>query len=453
MASRGPTMAGRTPEGVAASASYTNPIYYYAHLTGTPRGCAVSGGAFYRPAQVTFPAFYVDRYFFTDYCGNWIYSIDPASPGTATLFASGLNAPVGLAGRQRRRCALLSPARYRRAAPNPLHGHDPATPGGHAAAVRVAETKSQVVSVRLESRPAANVTVKTDRTLSDYLITSTPSSFVFTPANWDQPQSLTITAQADGDAVDEGARISRGRRVSIVAESGSTRSTTTRARRRSRAIIPGPAGRHRLRRHSGILRRRARRRQPRARAVHHQQRGPVHRYEPIGPLSSQPRPQLVEHDGPAKRRLHAAAHRDGRSGQERNPRGQGQDRQLTDHRVQLLPHGAPLLILTRSSCKPGRPWSHACCWRTTARACRPPPPRAGDRGSGSSSSWRHKPTRRRPGIGRLVRGPSWSFRCRAAACRASCPPPWPTCILVVEDEVFIACEIGIRCVEPRPVTG
>ena len=37
---------------------------------------------------------------------------------------------------------------------------------------------------------------------------------------------------------------------------------------------------------------------------------------------------------------------------------------------------------------------HACCWRTTARACRPPPRRAGDRGSGSSSSWRTKPTRR-----------------------------------------------------------
>ena len=60
-------------------------------------GCAITGGAFYNPTKSNFPAAYVEQFFFADYCGNWIYYLDPANPRPATLFRSGLNQPVDMA--------------------------------------------------------------------------------------------------------------------------------------------------------------------------------------------------------------------------------------------------------------------------------------------------------------------------------------------------------------------
>jgi glucose/arabinose dehydrogenase len=88
-----------TTEGAFSSVTYpqfTNPVYAYRHSGATPSGCAITGGAFYAPPVALFPAAYLDRYFFADYCGDWIYSIDPASPGTAVQFAGGISAPVDL---------------------------------------------------------------------------------------------------------------------------------------------------------------------------------------------------------------------------------------------------------------------------------------------------------------------------------------------------------------------
>ncbi len=194
-------------EGPSTNASFTDPIYHYRHGSGTPRGCAVTGAAFYRPSQSSFPASYLDKYFFADYCGNWIYYIDPARPATATVFATGLNAPVGIAvgddgdlyyiqrgNGQLRRIRYTSTVRQRMlVAPQEFE---------------LAEGRTERVTVRLASRPDANVRIKVDRSLSDYLITSAPSSFLFTPSNWNQPQSLTVTAKPDGDKDDESARLS-----------------------------------------------------------------------------------------------------------------------------------------------------------------------------------------------------------------------------------------------------
>jgi glucose/arabinose dehydrogenase len=88
-----------TTEGPFPSASFpgfTNPVYSYRHSGGTPAGCAITGGAFYQPAVRLFPIAYLGTYFFADFCGQWIYYIDPASPGTATRFAEGISAPVDL---------------------------------------------------------------------------------------------------------------------------------------------------------------------------------------------------------------------------------------------------------------------------------------------------------------------------------------------------------------------
>jgi glucose/arabinose dehydrogenase len=73
----------------------TGPIYEYAHdgLT-DPTGCSITGGAFYLPAkQQQFPTPYAGDYFFADFCGGWIRSLD--SPGGASQpFADGLGRVV-----------------------------------------------------------------------------------------------------------------------------------------------------------------------------------------------------------------------------------------------------------------------------------------------------------------------------------------------------------------------
>jgi glucose/arabinose dehydrogenase len=88
-----------TTEGKFSSSTYpqfTNPVFAYAHSGTTPSGCAITGGTFFNPVSSTFPASYVGKYFFADYCGNWIYYIDPANPNTASQFAGSLSAPVDL---------------------------------------------------------------------------------------------------------------------------------------------------------------------------------------------------------------------------------------------------------------------------------------------------------------------------------------------------------------------
>lgn len=80
----------------AAFPNFTNPLFAYAHGDTGVEGCAVTGGAFYNPTSPDFPAQYVGKYFFTDYCNNWIRILDPATR-TATSFATGTQTfPVDL---------------------------------------------------------------------------------------------------------------------------------------------------------------------------------------------------------------------------------------------------------------------------------------------------------------------------------------------------------------------
>ena len=72
--------------------NFRDPIYAYSHASG---GCAITGAAFYNPATPRFPAEYVGKYFFGDYCGGWIRRFDPAT-GTVSAFATGLSSLVDL---------------------------------------------------------------------------------------------------------------------------------------------------------------------------------------------------------------------------------------------------------------------------------------------------------------------------------------------------------------------
>jgi glucose/arabinose dehydrogenase len=88
-----------TTEGPTADPRFVSPLYAYQHSTGTPTGCAITGGAFYNPLTPQFPGDYTGDYFFADYCGGWIYRIDVSGPAATLVtpaFATGIPAPVDL---------------------------------------------------------------------------------------------------------------------------------------------------------------------------------------------------------------------------------------------------------------------------------------------------------------------------------------------------------------------
>jgi glucose/arabinose dehydrogenase len=66
-------------EGSAVNAGETAPKYVYTHNAGR---CAIVGGSFYNPTAAQFPAQYLGKYFFTDYCTSQLFYIDPTTPVT-----------------------------------------------------------------------------------------------------------------------------------------------------------------------------------------------------------------------------------------------------------------------------------------------------------------------------------------------------------------------------------
>jgi glucose/arabinose dehydrogenase len=83
-------------EGNSTNSSFTNPVFTYHHTNGVISGCAVSGGCFFSPSSTNYPQQYVGKYFFLDYCNQWINYIDPTT-GSASNFASSIpGAGVGM---------------------------------------------------------------------------------------------------------------------------------------------------------------------------------------------------------------------------------------------------------------------------------------------------------------------------------------------------------------------
>lgn len=75
------------------NASFRDPIFAYANDAQT---CAITGGAFYNPQVIQFPGNYVGNYFFADFCGGWIQTLDPAMGNAVAGFATGISFPVDL---------------------------------------------------------------------------------------------------------------------------------------------------------------------------------------------------------------------------------------------------------------------------------------------------------------------------------------------------------------------
>jgi glucose/arabinose dehydrogenase len=62
-------------EGHTTDTSTVDPLFVYEHGTADTMGCAITGGTFFNPASTNYPLPYQNRYYFIDYCGNWINSI------------------------------------------------------------------------------------------------------------------------------------------------------------------------------------------------------------------------------------------------------------------------------------------------------------------------------------------------------------------------------------------
>jgi len=88
-----------TAEGFSSNPAFTNPVYAYAHGGGVGFGCAITGGTFFNPTSSNYPPEYTGRYFFLDFCNNWIDMLTlSGSTATRTNFASSIaGSPVGMA--------------------------------------------------------------------------------------------------------------------------------------------------------------------------------------------------------------------------------------------------------------------------------------------------------------------------------------------------------------------
>ncbi|HYN21737.1 MAG TPA: PA14 domain-containing protein, partial [Thermoanaerobaculia bacterium] len=83
-------------EGPTNNPAFKAPFYAYRHGPSPSTGCAISGGVFYNPEKLQFPAVYEGTYFFADFCSGWIRRLDPTTK-TTSAFAGGIGGPVGLA--------------------------------------------------------------------------------------------------------------------------------------------------------------------------------------------------------------------------------------------------------------------------------------------------------------------------------------------------------------------
>ena len=208
-------------EGPTTIADHTPPAFAYQHQSGTPTGCAITGGTFYNPASANFPSQYKGKYFFSDICGNWIYYLNPAAPQSATLFRDGLNKPVDLAVGPdgtllylQRGNGQLRRVRYT---------------GGSVQAIlasttrlQLAEGRQATVMLQLATQPTETIEASVKRVMSDPSIRAQPATVRFTPSSW-TGKSITITADQDVDRSDDGGTIDvtapgiTGRRILVTA--------------------------------------------------------------------------------------------------------------------------------------------------------------------------------------------------------------------------------------------
>ncbi len=86
-------------EGMSQDPKYVNPLFTYAHgpYGSDTLGCGITGGTFYNPIIPQFPNEYVGKYFFLDYCNNWIHVLDPITGAVSSFGQDVGSSVVGMA--------------------------------------------------------------------------------------------------------------------------------------------------------------------------------------------------------------------------------------------------------------------------------------------------------------------------------------------------------------------
>ena len=192
-----------TCEGKCDTAGMTNPLYQYSSAAVAP--CAISGGAFYNPATPTFPAQFIGKYFFADFCAGWIKTLDPLNPpatDSAVDFATGIDSPVDIQVANDGSFYYL--ARGSKSIFRVQHSSGPTVSINDVTITEGAGgTSDASFTVSLSAVSAETVTVNfatTDNTTvagSDYVATS--GTVTFTPGQ----QSQTVSVSIKGDTTFE----------------------------------------------------------------------------------------------------------------------------------------------------------------------------------------------------------------------------------------------------------
>ncbi len=86
-----PLIEGFRTTGQYTPNNYQDPFFAYSHS----EGCSITGGTFYNPVNAQFPASYVGKYFYADYCAGYIRTVDLATKAKGN-FATSVNRPVDL---------------------------------------------------------------------------------------------------------------------------------------------------------------------------------------------------------------------------------------------------------------------------------------------------------------------------------------------------------------------
>ena len=183
-------------EGACGTAGMTNPIYQYSSAVAAP--CAITGGVFYNPTSLKFPAQYIGKYFFADFCAGWIKTIDPLNPpatDTAQDAFTNINLPVDLQVSNDGSMYYL--ARGASAVFRVQYSGGP-TLAVNDLTITEGNSGTSVATFNVLLSPASSQTVTVNYTTAnnsasagtDYVATS--GALTFTPGQQSQPISVTI---------------------------------------------------------------------------------------------------------------------------------------------------------------------------------------------------------------------------------------------------------------------
>ena len=79
-------------EGATTNPAYSTPLFNYRHSANATdtTGCAITGGCFFNPISSNYPSAYNSKYFYLDFCNNWIAVMDPVTKTRTEVFAKNI---------------------------------------------------------------------------------------------------------------------------------------------------------------------------------------------------------------------------------------------------------------------------------------------------------------------------------------------------------------------------